>query len=72
VQNMYVISSGTSMARRRETVTSATKALEVVLGHMRQRLPKVAVADADGDRLSYFQLKELAQSEGLKENAPRG
>jgi hypothetical protein len=69
---MYVISSGTSIAFRRETVTSATKALKVVLRHMRQRLPNVTVADADGDRLSYFQLKELAQSEGLKENAPRG
>jgi hypothetical protein len=69
---MYVVSSGTSMAPTREMVTSARKALELVLGHMRQRLPNVTVADADGDRLSYFQLKELAQSEGLKENAPRG
>jgi hypothetical protein len=69
---MYVVSSGTSMAPTREMVTSARKALELVLGHMRQRLPNVTVADADGDRLSYFQLKELAQSEGLKENTPRG
>jgi hypothetical protein len=69
---MYVISSGTSIAPRRETAKSATKALELVLGLMRQRVPNVTIADADGGRLSYFHLQELAQSEGLKENAPRG
>jgi hypothetical protein len=71
VQNLYVISSGTSIAPKCETVRSAAKALELALEYMRQRLPNVTVENADGEQLSYFQLKGLAQAESRKENAVR-
>ena len=68
MQKRSVISSGASIALKRETVSSATKAPELVRG-MRLRRPAVTIEDAEGEQLSFFQLKELAESESRRENA---
>jgi hypothetical protein len=72
VQNVYVISSGTSFARKRQTVRSAAKALELALEQMRRRLPNVTITNGDGNPLSYFQLKELVQLEGPQRERAEG
>ena len=71
MRKTYVICSGASVAPRRETLWSATKALELVIEYMRQRLPNVTIENGDGEQLSYFQLRDLAKAEGRKENAYR-
>ena len=64
----FVILSGTSLRPRSETARSATEALELVRAHMRLRHPGLIVQTGDGEQLSFFQLKDLAQSETLKQN----
>ena len=59
----FVILSGTNIYPRRETVRSATKALELVREHMRFRRPNLIVETGDRERLLLFQLERLAQSE---------
>jgi hypothetical protein len=36
--------------------------------HVRLRYPGLAIETAEGEELSFFQLKDLAQSETLKQN----
>jgi hypothetical protein len=70
MQKRFVISSGASIAVRRETVGSASKALELVREYMRLRRPGVRVEEAEGGgELTFFQLKELAESESRRERA---
>ena len=69
MQKRSVISSGASVAIKRETVSSATKALELVREYMRLRRPAVTIEGAEGEQLSFFQLKELAESESRRKNA---
>jgi hypothetical protein len=69
MRQMFVIASGTGIAVRRESVRSATTALALVLEYMRLRRPNVTIENANGAQLSFFQLKELAESERRKENA---
>jgi len=59
----FVILSGTSIHPRRETARSATEALELLREHMRLRHPNLTIETANGEELSFFQLKDLAQSE---------
>jgi hypothetical protein len=69
MQKRFVISSGTSIAVKSQTVRSARKALEVVREHMRLRRPGVIIEDAEGRDISFFQLKEMAESESRREDA---
>jgi hypothetical protein len=62
----FVIWSGTSIQPRSEEVTSATEAVRRVLEFLRVRRPNIRIETADGDPLSYFQLRELAALEGRK------
>ena len=55
-----------------ETARSATEALELVRAHMRLRHPGLIVETEDGEELSFFQLKDLAQSETREQNTQRG
>jgi hypothetical protein len=59
----FVIWSGTNIHPRCETARSATEALELVREHIRLRRLNLIVETADGEQLSFFQLKDLAHSE---------
>jgi hypothetical protein len=60
------------VAVRRETVRSATAALELVRRYMKLRRPAVTIENGDGEQLSFFQLKELVELEkSEKEDAKR-
>ena len=71
MRRVFVISSGTSIAVRRETVRSASAALELVRHHMRLRRPGVIIETAEGERLTFFQLKGMAEAEARNENGHR-
>jgi hypothetical protein len=62
----FVILSGTSITPRSETARSAKEAMELVLQLMKLRRPGVRIETAEGEPLSFFQLKELVASEGRK------
>ena len=66
-----ILSGGASVHPRTETAKSATEALELVRTHMRLRHPGLTIETADGEELSFFQLKDLAQSETRERNALR-
>jgi hypothetical protein len=59
----FVVLTGTSLHPTTETATSATEALGLVRQHMRLRHPGLIIETEDGEELSFFQLKDLAQSE---------
>ena len=65
----FVILSGTDIAPRSETARSAKEAMELVLRLIKLRRPGVRIETAEGEPLSFFQLKELVASESRKENA---
>ena len=71
MRRVFVISSGTSIAVRRETVRSATAALGLVRHCMRLRRPNVIIETAEGEQLTFFQLKEMAEAEARNENVDR-
>ena len=62
----FVILSGSSITPRSETARSAKEAMELVLQLMKLRRPGVRIETAEGEPLSFFQLKELVASEGRK------
>jgi hypothetical protein len=68
MRKRFVISSGTNIRLFRDTVRTATEALELVRHLMRLRRPNVTIETNEGVQLSFFQLMELAELEGRKEN----
>ena len=62
-----MVLSGTG---RREFAPSATEALGLFRDYMKFRRPKVRIEDERGNPVSFFQLKELAESES-PENGSR-
>jgi hypothetical protein len=62
----FVVFSGTGIAERREGPMLAREALERVLDLMRLRRPGVRIEDEQGAHVSFFQLKEAAQSGGIE------
>ena len=66
-----IVVSGTGIKDTREWVPSATAALQLVRAHMKLRRPGVRVEDERGNPVSFFQLKEMAELESRKKNAPR-
>jgi hypothetical protein len=71
MRHRFVILSGTNVAPKAETATTATEALEIVRELMRLRRPGVSIEIVEGEQLSFFQLKDLAAAESRKEDAPR-
>jgi hypothetical protein len=59
----FVIITGTGVRNFRERASSATEALRLLLDHMKLRRPGVRVEDAEGNPVSFFQLKEMAKLE---------
>lgn len=55
-----------------EMARSATEALELVRAHMRLRHPGLIVETEDGEELSFFELRDMAQSEAREQNTQRG
>jgi hypothetical protein len=66
-----IVCSGTSLRTFREWTASATEALRLVRAHVKLRRPGVRVEDERGSPLSFFQLKDLADSEAMKDKASR-
>ena len=66
MRKKFIISSGTGIADRRQTVNSATEALEQVRHLMRLRRSNITIEDELGDPVGFFQLKEFAVSEKRK------
>jgi hypothetical protein len=67
----FIVLSGTGIKDTREWVPSATAALQLVRTHMKLRRPGVRVEDERGHALSFFELKEMAELESRKKNAPQ-
>jgi hypothetical protein len=65
-----IVLSGSSLRTFREWTPSASEALRVVRAHMKLRRPGVRIEDERGNPVSFFQLKEIAESEARK--IPRG
>jgi hypothetical protein len=63
MRRSFIVSSGTSIAVRRERAPSATEALRLVLDHMRLRRPGVKIEDDRGKPVTFYELKALAASE---------
>jgi len=60
--------SGTGIKDIREWAPSATQALRMVRRLMELRRPGVRVEDERGNPISFFKLKELADSENRQPN----
>jgi hypothetical protein len=71
MRHRFVILSGTSVAPKADTATTATEALEIVRELMRLRRPGVLIETVEGEQLSFFQLKDLVAAESRKESAPQ-
>jgi hypothetical protein len=67
----FVVLTGTGIKDTREWIPSATTALQLVRNYMRLRRPSVRIEDERGNSISFFQLKDLAELERRKKNAPR-
>ena len=70
MRHRFVILSGTNVAPRVETATTATEALEIVCELMRLRRPGLSIETVEGEQLSFFQLKDLVAAESREENGP--
>ena len=68
-RTFVILSASASLRPRSETARSATEALELVRTHMTLRHPGLTIETGDGEELSFFQLKDLAQSESREQNA---
>jgi hypothetical protein len=66
-----IVVSGTGIKDTREWVPSATIALQLARTLMKLRRPAVRVEDERGNPISLFQLKDMAELERRKKNAPR-
>jgi hypothetical protein len=58
-----MVVSGTGIRVRRVWAVSATEALRLVLEDMRLRRLGVRIEDRRGNPVTFFELKELAESE---------
>ena len=67
----FVVLTGTGIKDTREWAPSATTALQLVRNHMKLRRPSVRIEDERGNSVSFFQLKDMAELESHKKNAPR-
>lgn len=67
----FIVLSGTGIKDTREWVPSATTALQLVRTHMKLRRSGVQIEDERGNPVSFFQLKDMADLESRKKNAPR-
>jgi hypothetical protein len=67
----FLVLSGTGIRNIREWAPSAAEALRVVRDLMKLRRPGVIVEDERGNPVSFFQLKEMAETEDRKDNASR-
>jgi hypothetical protein len=63
MRKSFTVISGTSIRGHREWAPSATAALRLVLEYMRFRRPSVRIEDERGNPVSFFELKDMAQSE---------
>jgi hypothetical protein len=70
-RTFVIISGNASIHPRSETARSATEALNLVRVHMRLRHRGLIIETAEGEELSFFQLKDLALLETREENALR-
>jgi hypothetical protein len=66
-----IVLTGRGIRDTREWAPSATMALRLVRDHMKLRRPTVRIEDERGNPVSFFQLKEMAELEGRKENRSR-
>ena len=70
MRKAFIVLSGTAVGIRRERAPTATEALRMFRDHIKFRRPGVRVTDELGNPVSFFQLKELAESES-RENGSR-
>jgi hypothetical protein len=70
MRHRFVILSGTNIAPKAETATTAAEALDIVRELTRLRRPGVSIETVEGQQLSLFQLKDLVAAESRKEIAP--
>jgi hypothetical protein len=64
----FVVLSGTAIAVRRERTPSATEAVRLVREYMKLRRPNVRIEDETGNPATFFQLLDLAKSEGREKD----
>jgi hypothetical protein len=70
VKSLYVL-TGTGIKDTREWAPSANEALRMARTLMKLRRPAVRIEDHHGNPVSFFELKELAQSENGKPSSKR-
>jgi hypothetical protein len=70
VRKALLVLTGTGIRDTREVPPSATEALRLVRNHMKLRRSAVRIEDERGNAVSFFQLKEMAETEARK-NASR-
>jgi hypothetical protein len=64
-----IVLTGTGIRDTRELAPSATMALRRVRDHMKLRRPAARIEDERWNPVSFFQLKEMAELEGRKEES---
>jgi hypothetical protein len=69
VRSFYVLSD-TGIGEMREWAPSATTALRLARTLVKLRRPGVRIEDERGNSISLFQLKDMADFEMRKKNAP--
>jgi hypothetical protein len=62
-----IVLTGTGIRDTREWPPSAADALRLIREHMKVRRPAVRVEDERGNPISFFQLKEMAEREGQRQ-----
>jgi hypothetical protein len=67
----FHVLTGTGIKDTREWAPTATTALQLVRHHMKLRRPSVRIEDERRHPISFLQLKEMAERESRKRNAPR-
>jgi len=70
VKALYVVSA-TGIKETREWAVSANEALRTVRTLMKLRRPGVRIEDQRGNPISFFELKDLADSENRKSKTKR-
>jgi hypothetical protein len=67
----FIIRTGTEIRKSHDVARSATEALRLIRDHMRMRRPNLTIEDEDGNPITMFDLKEIAEAKEGKQNAPR-
>jgi hypothetical protein len=65
----FTVVSGTNIGVKREWAVSATDALQLVLDYKRLRRPGIRIEDRRGNRVTFFQLKSLAEAESRERDS---